>query len=186
VWLSPFNRVVYLTTHRATAVDFRRWLPLLALGACEQWYTMTTLGFVTGQSSPTLVLGDNLQTQQFQSVLVPKREGIAAAAAGGGDSFYRDNHYPSSGPMRDRSSAGAALYRVVQSGSREAAASRAFYDAGIHTWSTVFVCAAIVEKFPGFQSLMAQAESYERVDTVEELFEAKGLGCGSVKTRVFY
>ncbi|KAL3457944.1 hypothetical protein BJX64DRAFT_267836 [Aspergillus heterothallicus] len=39
--LSPFSRPAYITTHPASRADFTHWLPLLALGAPETWYTFS-------------------------------------------------------------------------------------------------------------------------------------------------
>lgn len=60
----------------------------------------------------------------------------------------QDHHNPVNGispPFSTPGSATAALctplYKIVKSGSRDAAATQAFYDAGANGWSTVFTCA---------------------------------------------
>ncbi|KAL2816290.1 hypothetical protein BJX63DRAFT_430298 [Aspergillus granulosus] len=42
VLLTPFTRPAYITTHPASHYDFAHWLPLLALGAPETWYTFSS------------------------------------------------------------------------------------------------------------------------------------------------
>lgn len=50
-------------------------------------------------------------------------------------------------------SVGTPLYKVVCTGSRQAAAAQAFYDAGAMGWSTVFVCAV-----PARASVLSETE----------------------------
>lgn len=59
--------------------------------------------------------------------------------------FQRDIFNPAS--------VGTPLYKVVRTGSRQAAAAQAFYDAGAMGWSTVFVCAV-----PATASVLSETE----------------------------
>lgn len=57
VYLVPYDREAYITTHPATHYDFTQWLPLLALGATETWYKFSTAKdkiVYTNQSLPLL------------------------------------------------------------------------------------------------------------------------------------
>lgn len=57
VYLGPYDREAYITTHPATHYDFTQWLPLLALGAQETWYKSSTAKdkiVYTNQSLPLL------------------------------------------------------------------------------------------------------------------------------------
>ena len=62
---------------------------------------------------------------------------------------YRDGYSPGTG---------VPIYKVVETGSRTAAAAQAFFDAGAHGWSTVFVCAV-----PARVSLAAETLKYADV-----------------------
>lgn len=53
---------------------------------------------------------------------------------------------------------GCPVYKVVRTGSRRAAAAQAFFDAGAHGWSTVFVCA-----LPVRSSIEAEMADYTDV-----------------------
>lgn len=53
---------------------------------------------------------------------------------------------------------GCPIYKVVRTGSRRAAAAQAFFDAGAHGWSTVFVCA-----LPVRSSIEAEMADYADV-----------------------
>ncbi|KAJ9620467.1 hypothetical protein H2203_007673 [Taxawa tesnikishii (nom. ined.)] len=59
-----------------------------------------------------------------------------------GHAPYRGDVFVVPAPGDDKGiEAGLPIYKVVRTGSRQAAAAQAFYDAGANGWSTVFVCA---------------------------------------------
>lgn len=231
VYLVPYSREAYITTHPATQYDFTQWLPLLALGATETWYRFSTAKdkiVYTNQSLPLLAppnpnlvpLSDPkpvglrlariaataaLRPPSPPSVPVKYEDGskpaqpnlvylsIQASITGYTNRFndrwdhpdrdLPDRHLPD---LADNSLIGQNIYRVIRCGSREEAASRAFYDAGGNRWSTVFTCAVVA----GARSLSGRvmvydAEAYERVSSVEELVE-DGVEMKGQKIKVFY
>jgi hypothetical protein len=82
---------------------------------------------------------------------------------------------------REVSVAGTPLFRVVRSGSRDAAAAQAFYDAGGHQWSTAFVC--VLKDEEDEIRLTTKPDSFERVKTLGKVLEDTAPGG---KVRVFY
>ncbi|GAB1213230.1 hypothetical protein ATERTT37_002379 [Aspergillus terreus] len=86
-------------------------------------------------------------------------------------------------PMPEMAAVGAVsgqpIYRVVRTGSRDAAAAEAFYHAGANRWSTVFTC---VIKDVADGPAYSRWDSYERVGSLEELVECTD----EEKLKVFY
>ena len=60
---------------------------------------------------------------------------------------------------------GTPIYKVVKSGSRDAAATQAFYDAGANGWSTLFTCAVRSD----VDWAIAAEEGFRRVDELWKL-----------------
>ena len=81
---------------------------------------------------------------------------------------------------REGSVTGMPIYRVVRSGSRQAAASQAFYTAGGSGWSTVFTC-VVADKVEA-EGIPPAAKLFQRVKSLGELIEDSGDG----KIRVLY
>lgn len=73
------------------------------------------------------------------------------------------------------------LFKVVRTGSREAAAAQAFLDAGAKGWSTVFTC--VVKE--GAELSKMRDEDFVRVEQCWEVV-GKGEGKHSGNEKVFY
>ncbi|KAL2823494.1 hypothetical protein BDW59DRAFT_148684 [Aspergillus cavernicola] len=84
-----------------------------------------------------------------------------------------------------RSITGQNIYRVVRTGSREEAASQAFYNAGGNRWSTVFTCVVVGGKRALSGRVMVLQGGYERVASLQELVDTNGEGREGRMT-VFY
>ncbi|KAL4907657.1 hypothetical protein BDW74DRAFT_111581 [Aspergillus multicolor] len=85
VRLAPFNTPAYITTHPATQFDFAHWLPLLALGGSETWYTFSPAEGVIETSTRQPLLGPPSTTlnSQAESDAKPAGQQIPRIVAGG-------------------------------------------------------------------------------------------------------
>ncbi|KAL2827675.1 hypothetical protein BJY01DRAFT_135806 [Aspergillus pseudoustus] len=95
---------------------------------------------------------------------------------------------PERGMMPDLAGSGttgSSIYRVVRCGSREEAATQAFYAAGGNRWSTLFTCVVVDDGHRALSGrvLVLDGEGYERVRSLGELVEGEGK---RGKIRVFY
>ncbi|KAL5332128.1 hypothetical protein BJX70DRAFT_393216 [Aspergillus crustosus] len=203
VLLNPFNREAYITTHAATHVDFTTWLPLLALGAPETWYTFnvseTPISTAPYQPliSPSHTVLKPLGEPRPVGLKVPRIAASAALQHSATRNTEQNLLYLSiqttiSGLATNRngrwvspdrfglpdqagnSTTGQNIYRVVKAGSREEAAAQAFYNAGGNRWSTVFTCVVAINYQT--RGAMLDAERYVRVGGVEELGGGDGEG----------
>lgn len=212
VRIEPFHSKVYVTTHAATPVDFRHWLPLLAYATPEKWY-----GFTDAKSLDLLVdllAGVPAMTAKYMlppvenaRALALNVPAVAASAAlrlepNDGEEgisllylsvqksiiapqdynewYDRGGRRPVPDMTREGSVTGMPIYRVVRSGSRQAAASQAFYTAGGSGWSTVFTC-VVADKVEA-EGIPPAAKLFQRVKSLGELIEDSGDG----KIRVLY
>ena len=212
VRIAPFHRKVYVTTHAATPVDFRHWLPLLAYAIPERWY-----GFTDAESLdllidmlvgvPAMTAKHMLPPLKKSCALALNMPAVAASAAlrlepedGEEDisllylsvqkSIVAPQDYNEwydhggrrqvSDMVREGSVTGMPIYRVVRSGSRQAAASQAFYTAGESGWSTVFTC-VVADKVEA-KGIPPAAKLFQRVKSLRELVDDSEDG----KIRVLY
>ena len=211
VRIEPFHSKVYVTTHAATPVDFRHWLPLLAYATPERWY-----GFTDAKSLDLLVdLLAGVPAMTAKCMLPPVENAralalnvpaVAASAAlrlepedgeedisllylsvqksiiapQDSNEWYDRGRRQVPDMAREGSVIGMPIYRVVRSGSRQAAASQAFYTAGGSGWSTVFTC-AVADKVEA-EGIPPAAKLFQRVKSLGELIEDSG----DRKIRVLY
>ncbi|KAL4893148.1 hypothetical protein BDV59DRAFT_202125 [Aspergillus ambiguus] len=208
VWLSPFRREAYVTAHAATDIDFRQWFPLLCTAATDSWYSFKPADIHSGGGIHALhilssssfarqpnarPLGLRIPQVSASAALQPRMSKLAEeepslvylSVRQAINGPRRRGRYYSPGPenlpeMAGDVETGQSIYQVVRSGSREEAASQAFYHAGANRWSTIFTC---VVKDTGNEPRYPLLESYMRVRSLEELIEAPSTGD---KVTVFY
>ncbi|KAL5356458.1 hypothetical protein BJX96DRAFT_142845 [Aspergillus floccosus] len=206
--LAPFDIDVYVTSHAASSTDFRHWLPLLASASADSWYAFVgddshphpayyslhrppqpTLkiqrdAHPVGLHIPWVAAGGALQASLPASSDHPPLIYLSVQQALMG--HHRDRYYygRDRSPMPEMAAratpAGQPIYRVVRTGSRDAASAQAFYHAGANRWPTVFTC--VIKNVPGGPQYPL-LDSYERVGSLEELIESTD---EKEKIRVFY
>jgi len=206
VRIAPLHRKVYVTTHAATPVDFRHWLPLLAYAIPERWYKFTDAGSLDLPIDllvgvPAMTAKHILPPMEDACALALNVPAVAASAAlrlepedGEEDisvlylsvqksvtTLQDSNEWYDRGrrqvPEMVRE---VPIYRVVRSGSRQAAASQVFYTAGGNGWSTVFTC-VVADKVEA-KGIPPAAKLFQRVKSLRELVEDSEDG----KIRVLY
>ncbi|OCL02216.1 hypothetical protein AOQ84DRAFT_357494 [Glonium stellatum] len=213
VRIVPFNCKAYVTTHAATPVDFRHWLPLLASAIPERWYKFAdakSLNLLADllAGAPAVTLQNMLQPIENARAISLGMPAITASAAlriepegqeedipllylsvqqavVGQDHYDHNEWYDrprrqTPDMAKEGSATGTPIYRVVKCGSRQAAASRAFYTAGANGWSTIFTC-VVMDKTDD-EGMPSAARLFQRVKGLRALVD----GTEDGKTMVFY
>ncbi|GES65989.1 hypothetical protein ATEIFO6365_0012038000 [Aspergillus terreus] len=207
VTLVQFINEAYITSHPATPTDFRHWFPLLASARTECWYAFVSDEArphpadcslqrppepalrVQSDARPVGLFMPWVATGAALQACLPDVSGhppliyLSVQQALMGRPRERPRYGRDLSPMPEMAvvgpTPGQPIYRVVRTGSRDAAAAEAFYHAGANRWSTVFTC---VVKDVADGPAYPRWDSYERVGSLEELVECTD----EEKFRVFY
>ncbi|KAJ9635894.1 hypothetical protein H2199_008247 [Coniosporium tulheliwenetii] len=228
VRLEPFGRNVYVTSHPAAVVDFKKFLPFLKHANLDCWYIYPTAHWFKRASvleeagceitslvpvdratpaaldCPTIVVTAALTSSLEDEIgecdvdpdtsecdmrahrTLPPHKSLKSArnelAYYSIVSTFEDKIDPYGvSPMIAQLSRDTTIFKVVKMGSREAAASQAFWNAGAKGWSTVFTCAVKEDA----ELVKIKDHEFVRAEQCSEVVGSGGSKQGQ-KEKVFY
>ncbi|KAF9894131.1 hypothetical protein FE257_009104 [Aspergillus nanangensis] len=191
VYIQPFRRNVYITSHSPAPVDFRHWFHLLTTAVPDSWYSFVPADAlqIPGQGAlhrpppyalklqweprpvafkfPSIAASSALKPTADEPTDLPPLVYLSVQQSVTGR--RNDGRYYSP-DRRNQPDASQSIYRVVRAGSRDHAAAQALYHAGMTRWSTVFTC---VVKDTDVQPRYNQINAYERVQSLQQLVDTE-------------